>query len=78
MGFTGIGSPEEDHICFFSLLVRVRAPACSENHRQTGDARGVSGTVAAINIVAAHDNTRELLRNEVHLVRRFGATEHAE
>ena len=36
----------------------------------------MSGTVAAIDIVAAHHDARELLRDEVHLVRALGATEH--
>src|SRR5438105_9529318 len=78
MCFPGVGSPEKNHVGFFNLLVRVCAPACSENHRQTGDARGVSSTVAAIDVVASDDDARELLRNKVHLVRRLRATEQPE
>src|SRR6266850_7097278 len=78
MCLPGVGSPEKNHIGFFNLLVGVRAAACSENHRQTGDARGVSSTVATIDIVTSHDDARELLRHKVHLVRRLRATEQPE
>src|SRR5437868_12414564 len=78
MCLPGVRSPEKNHIGFFNLLVRVCAPACSENHRQTGDARSVSSAVAAIDVIASHDNARELLRNKVHLVRRLRATEQPE
>ena len=78
MRFPGVRSPEKNHIRFFDLLIGVRTAACSENHRQTGDARSMSGTVAAIDVVASHHDASEFLRNEIHLVRRLRATEHAE
>ena len=78
MGFTRIGSPQEDDICLLDLLIRVRPASRSKNHRQTGDAWRMSGTVATIDIVAAHHHPRELLRNEIHFVRRLRATEHTE
>src|SRR5437588_1150092 len=78
MGFTRIGSPQEDDICLLDLLIRVRSASRSENHRRTGDAWRMSGTVATIDIVAAHHHPRELLRNEIHFVRRLRATEHPE
>ena len=71
MRFPSIGSPKEDDIRLLDLLIGVRPSACSENHRQTGDAGGMSGTVAAIDIVAAHHDARELLRHEIHFVCRL-------
>jgi hypothetical protein len=78
MGFPRVGSPQNDHIRLFDLLIGIRPPACPKYHRQTGDAGRVSGTVAAIDVVAAHHNPRKLLRDEIHFVRRLRATEHAE
>ena len=49
--------------------VGARPSACTEHRRQTDDARGVSGSVAAVDVVAADDGARELLRDVVHLVR---------
>jgi hypothetical protein len=77
MRFPGVRSPQEDHIRFLDFLIGVRPAACSENHRQTGDAWSVSGTVTTIDVVAPHDDTRELLRGKIHLVRRLRATEHS-
>ena len=71
MRFPGVRSPEKNDVRFFDLLVRVCATARTENRRQTGDARGVSSTVATIDVVTADHDTRELLRNEVHFVRRL-------
>src|SRR5579883_1604728 len=78
MRFARIRSPEEDHIRFFDLLVGVRTTACTEYRRQTGDARGMSSTVAAVDIVAADHHAGKLLGDVVHLVRRLRAAEHAE
>src|SRR5262249_29600369 len=75
MCLSGIRTPEKNHIGFFNLLIGITAPAYSKNRRQTGDAWGMSSPVAAIDVVTAHDDTRELLRNEVHFVRRLRATE---
>ena len=78
MRFPGVRSPEENDIRFFDLLIGVRTPACSENHRQTGDARSMSSTVTAVDVVASHHDASEFLRDEIHFVRRFRATEHPE
>jgi len=75
MCLPGIGSPEKNHICLFNLLIGVCATARTKNRRQTGDARRVSSAVAAIDVVTAHHNTRELLSNEVHFIRRLRAAE---
>jgi hypothetical protein len=69
--FTRIGSPKKDHVRFFDLLIGVGTTAGAEYRRQTGDARGVSSAVAAIDVVAADHNAGELLGNEVHFVRRL-------
>jgi|ERR1051326_666340 hypothetical protein len=78
MGFAGIGPPKEDDIRIFDLLIGICPSAGSENHRQTGDAWGVSGSVTAVDVIAAHDDTRKLLRNEIHFICRLRATEHTE
>src|SRR5207249_11768110 len=78
MRFPGVRSPEENDIRFFDLLIGVRTPACSENHRQTGDARSMSSTVTAVDVVASHHDASEFLRDEIHFVRSFRATEHSE
>jgi hypothetical protein len=66
-----VRSPQEDEVSLFSLTIRRRSSSGSEHCRQTGDARGVSSPVAAVDVVAVHDGARELLRHEVHLVGRF-------
>ena len=70
--------PEQDDVRFLDLPVGVRPPTGPEHRRQTGDTRRVSRAVAAIDVVAAEHHARELLRDEVHLVRALGATEHPE
>ena len=74
----GVRAPEEDHVRLLDLRVRRRAAACSEHRRQTDDARGVSGSVAGVDVVRAHHLARELLRQEVHLVRGLRAREDPE
>src|SRR4051794_13825765 len=78
MRLPGIAPPEDDDIRLLDLLIGGRPAAHSEDCRQTDDAGGVSGPVAAIDVVAAHRQPGELLRQVVHLVRRFGAAEEAE
>src|SRR5262249_37314752 len=73
-----VRSPEEDQIGLFTLLVRARPPARSEYRRQPGDAGGVSRPVAAVDVVAADDAPRELLGDEVRLVRALRAAEEPE
>src|SRR5579885_3546676 len=60
------------------LAVRACSAACSENRRQTGDARGVSSPVAAVDVVAADDGTDKFLRGIVQLIGGLRAAEHAE
>ena len=78
MRFPGVRSPEQDAVRFFNLAIRARPTTHAECRRQTGDARGVSRTVAAIEVVRAHHHARELLRGVVHLVRAFRTAEQAE
>ena len=78
VGFPCVRAPQNDQIGLLELLVRARSAAGSKNRRQTDDARSVSRAVTAIYVVAAHDRPSELLRHEVHLVGRFGTTEHSE
>ena len=74
----GVRSPEEDAIGLFNLAVRARSTAHAECRRQTGDARGMSSTVAAVEVVRAHHDSREFLRGVVHLVRALRAAEQPE
>ena len=71
MRFARVGSPQQDHIRFFDFLIGVRAASSTEYRRQTGDARGVSSPIAAIDVVAAYHDPGELLCNEVHFIRRL-------
>jgi hypothetical protein len=77
MCFPGVRSPQQDHIRVFNFTIRTGPAACSEYRRQTGDARGVSSPVAAIDIVRAHHAADEFLCRVVQFVSRLGATEHA-
>ena len=74
--FPGVRSPQQDHVGVFNFTIRTGPAACSEYRRQTGDAGGVSSSVAAINIVRAHDAAGEFLRCVVQFVGGLGATEH--
>src|SRR6185369_663983 len=74
----GVRSPKQDQICLFTLLVRARPAARPEYRRQPGDAGRVSRTVAAVDVVAADDAPRKLLRDEVRLVRALRAAEETE
>jgi hypothetical protein len=73
-----VGSPQQDNVRLFDLTVRAGAPARPEYSRQTGDAGGVSSTVATIDMVAADHRTHELLGRIIQLVGGFRATEHPE
>lgn len=67
----GVGAPQHQEIGVLHLLVRTRSPACSENCRQTDDARSVSSAIAAVYVVGADDGASELLSQIVQLVRGF-------
>src|SRR5580704_19772376 len=73
-----IRSPKQNDVRIFNLAIRASATTGSENRRQTGDARGMSSPVAAINVVGAHDAADEFLRGVIQFVGRLGTTEHAE
>jgi len=78
MRFPGVGAPKQDNIGVFRFAIRTGAAARSEDRRQTGDAGGVSSTVAAINIVCHHYGADKLLRGVVQLFRGLGAAKHSE
>src|SRR4051812_48597492 len=76
MRLAGVRAPEHDQVRDLSqLLVGAGATACAEHRRQTDDARGVSGPVAAVDVVRVQRDPAELLRREVQLVRRLRAAE---
>ena len=77
MRFPSVRSPQQDHIGIFNFAIRAGPSTRPEYRRQTGDARGMSSPVAAINVVAAHDTTNEFLGRVVQFVSSLGATEHA-
>jgi hypothetical protein len=76
--FTGVRPPQEDDIGLLDFPVRTGSPSSPEYRRQPGDARGVSGAVAAVDIVAANDQSSEFLGDEIHLVGSLRAAEQAE
>jgi hypothetical protein len=78
VGFPGIRSPQQNHIGIFNFAIRAGAAPGSKNRRQTGDAGGVSSSVATIDIVGAHDAADEFLRGVIYFVNGLGAAEHAE
>jgi hypothetical protein len=73
-----IRSPQQDHVRIFGFTIGTCAPARSEYRRQTGDAWGVSSSVAAIDVVRPHHGADKLLRRIVQLIGGLGAAEHAE
>ncbi len=77
MRLTGIRSPKHNHVRFFGLTVGTGAAARPKHSRQTGDAGGMSSSIAAINIVRAHDGADKFLGNIIQLVSGLGAAEHA-
>jgi len=77
MCFPRIGTPEEDHIRFFNFAIGTSAAARPKNRRQTGDAWGMSSTVATIDVVAADDGADEFLCGVVQFIGCLGATKHA-
>ena len=75
MRLTGVRSPEEDKIAMFGFLIRARAAARAKYCRQTDDARSVSRSVAAVDVIVAERDAGQLLRQKVHLVGGLGAAE---
>ena len=76
--FPRVRPPEDDQVGLLDLPVGAGAASGTEDCRQTGDARCVSGAVAGVDVVRPHDRAGELLREEVHLVARLRAAEHPE
>ena len=74
MRLPGVRAPEDQDIRLLQLLIG-RGPAPGTEHgRQTGDRGGVSGPVAAVDVVRADDGAHELLRGELSS---FVVLEHA-
>ena len=78
VGIPRIRTPQQNDVGFLNLPVGTRPAAKSEDCRQTDDAGSVSGTVTAIDVVAANHRARELLSEIVDLVGSFRATEQTE
>ena len=78
MRLSRVRAPKKNEIGFRHLLIGTGSAPRAEDRRQTGDARGMSSAVAAVNIVAADDRAHEFLRDIVQLVGRFRTAEHAE
>src|ERR1700716_1745418 len=68
MRLASVRAPKDHEVRLFNFAVGRSSSPGSEHCRQTRHAWSVSSSVAAVDVVAAHDNARELLRNEVHLV----------
>src|SRR5262249_61898857 len=68
---------EEYPSCFFNCAEATSPASRPKNRRQTGDAWGMSSTVATIDVVAADDGADEFLCDVVQLIGRLGTTEHA-
>src|SRR6188472_4409511 len=73
----GVGAPHENHVGFFNLIVGARAPTRTEDRRQTDDARSVSRSITAVDVVGAESHTCQLLGQEVDFVAGLGAAERA-
>lgn len=78
MRFARVRSPEDHEIGVFRFFIRAGAAAGTKDRRQTDDARGVSRSITAIDVVAAHRDARKFLRDVIHFVGRFGTAEHSE
>ena len=78
MRLAGVRAPEHEDVRLLQLLVGRGAASGTEHGRQPGDRRGVSGPVAAVDVVRADHAAHELLRGVVQLVRGLGAREHAD
>ena len=77
MGLAGVGAPQHDEVGVLHLGVAAGPAPCSEDCRQTGDGRSVSGAVTGVDVVATEGHPHELLGHEVHLVGGLRAGEHA-
>ncbi len=71
MRFSRVGSPQNDDIGLFGLMVRACTAARSKYGRQTDDTGSVSSAITAIDVIRTHDLTGEFLRRVVNLIRCF-------
>src|SRR5215831_16599894 len=77
MRFAGVRTPQDDEVCLLNFLIRTCTSAHSKDCRQTDDTRGVSSTVAAVDVVAAHNGPSKFLSCIVQFVGCLGATENS-
>jgi hypothetical protein len=77
MGLASVRAPKKNYIRLFNFAVGAGTPAGTEYRRQTGDAGGVSSTVAAIDVVAADYGAHKFLRGVIQLIGGLRATEHS-
>jgi hypothetical protein len=77
VSFPCIRAPKQDKIRVFDFLIRTGSTACSEYRRQTGDARGMSSPIAAVDVVRSHDAANEFLCRVIELVGCFGTAKHS-
>src|SRR5205807_1310652 len=70
-------APQQHYIGLFNLAIRACTATRPEYLRQTGDAGGVSSTVATINVVGPNHRADKLLGNVVEFVGGLGTTEHS-
>ena len=75
--FPRVRAPQQNNVGVLNFAIRACPSACSKYRRQTGDARGVSSPVTAVDIVRTHHAANEFLRRIVQFVSSLGATEHA-
>ena len=73
-----VGTEQEYDLGILDLAVGTGAATHPKDCRQTGDARCVSSTVAALDVVAADNHPGVLLSHIVELIRGFRATQHSE
>ena len=71
MRLASVRTPEQDYVRVFDFAVGTCAASRSENRRQTGDAGGVSSTVATVYVIGTDDGADEFLCRVVQLVGRF-------
>src|SRR5208282_5249404 len=68
MGLTRVRPPEQDEVRILELAIGTSCATRTKNRRQTDDARGVSSTVATVDVVRANDHPSEFPRQIIQLV----------
>src|SRR5215212_10182071 len=74
----GVGAPADYEVGVLELFVRGRRPTRAKRCHQTGDAGGVSSTVAAVYVAVTEDLAHEPARQIVELVGRARGAESPE